>query len=198
MSYIQPMNYVPRIPEWFQTRKAAQVTAFFAAMAGGQINILKATKLIYLADRLSMSRRDHPITNDSYVSMPFGPVNTLTYSYMNGEAPQRQELWREFIGPRRHHDLPLSREVSIPDDLDELSRADIEVLSETWREFKDIDRFELSEWTHNFCPEWVDPKGSSIPIEFATIFKRLDKEDPVSLAEYLQAERRLIAEFAAP
>jgi len=31
----------------------------------------EATKLIYLADRLSMERRDHPITGDNFISMPF-------------------------------------------------------------------------------------------------------------------------------
>ena len=39
-------DYVPEIPDWFEPRKAAQVTAFFALKAGGKINILKATKLI--------------------------------------------------------------------------------------------------------------------------------------------------------
>lgn len=190
------MNYVPQIPDWFQTRKAAQVTAFFAAMSGGKINILKAVKLIYLADRLSMDRRDAPITNDQYVSMDFGPVNSSTYNYLKGAAPSRIDQWIEFIGIRNGNDIPLSREITIPDDLDELSRSEISMLSETWENFKDIDRFELAEWTHKFCPEWTHPHGSSIPIDYATIFRRLGKTDPIALAEDLQAERRLVAEFA--
>jgi uncharacterized phage-associated protein len=190
------MNYVPQIPDWFQTRKAAQVTAFFAAMSGGKINILKAVKLIYLADRLSMERRDAPITNDQYVSMKFGPVNSSTYNYLNGVAPTRLEQWHEFIGIRNGNNIPLSREVEIPGDLDELSRSEIDILTDTWQQFEDIDRFELAEWTHKFCPEWSDPHGSSIPIDYATIFRRLGKQDPIDLAEDLQAERRLVAEFA--
>ncbi len=190
------MTYVPNIPDWFLTRKAAQVTAFFALKSGGAINILKATKLIYLADRLSMERRDFPITNDSYVSMRFGPVNSYTYSYMQGVAPTRQGDWYEFISPRHHDSLPLSQQIEVGD-LDELSRGDLKVLEETWDRFKDIDRFELADWTHDFCPEWKDPNGSSIPIELATIFRALDKADPVDLAEDLQSERRLVAEFRA-
>lgn len=191
------MNFVPQIPDWFQTRKAAQVAAFFAARAGGKINILKAVKLIYLADRLSMDRRDAPITNDQYVSMKFGPVNSSTYNYLNGVASTRTEQWHEFIGIRNGNYIPLSREVQIPDDLDELSRSEIVILSETWQVFENIDRFDLAEWTHKFCPEWVDPHGGSIPIEYSTIFHRLGKHDPISLAENLQAERRLVAEFAS-
>ncbi|CDN56512.1 Similarities with unknown protein of Photorhabdus and with bacteriophage protein [Neorhizobium galegae bv. officinalis bv. officinalis str. HAMBI 1141] len=190
------MTYVPNIPDWFLTRKAAQVTAFFALKSGGEINILKATKLIYLADRLSLERRDFPITNDTYVSMKFGPVNSYTYSYMNGAAPTRQEDWLEFISPRRHENLMLSQQIEIGD-LDELSRGDIKLLEETWGKFKDIDRFALADWTHEFCPEWKDPAGSSIPIELARIFQVLEKNDPVDLAEDLQTERRMIAAFRA-
>ena len=191
------MTFVPSIPEWFQTRKAAQVVAFFAAMAGGSINILKATKLVYLADRASMGQRDHPITNDTYVSMPFGPVNSFTYSYMNGVAPERREDWFEFIAPRRGHDLILARQVDVDEDLDELSRSDFRILRDTWEEFKEIDQFELADWTHKFCPEWQDPGKSSIPIDSSTIFKRLGKADPVDLAEDLQAERRILVDLRA-
>jgi uncharacterized phage-associated protein len=188
-------GYVATIPAWFPTRKAAQVTAFFAQRAGGAINVLRATKLIYLADRRSMAIRDHLITGDNFVSMPFGPVNTYIYSYMNGQASDRIEKWAEFVGPRVGNDIPLMRPIQI-DDLDELSKAEIQVLEDTWLQFSDIDRFELAEWTHRFCPEWRDPHGSSIPIDFATVFKRLNKEDPIELAEEIQAERSLSLELA--
>ncbi|MEZ0020056.1 Panacea domain-containing protein [Sinorhizobium fredii] len=190
------MTYVPNIPDWFLTRKAAQVTSFFALRSGGRINILMATKLLYLADRLSMERRDCPITNDTYVSMPFGPVNSYTYSYMRGEAPTRQEDWLEFISPRIGNDLRLAQELAI-DDLDELSRGDLKILDETWERFKDIDRFDLAEWTHDYCPEWKNPNGSSIPIELASIFNALHKSNPVDLAEDLQTERLIVAAFRA-
>lgn len=187
------MAYVPHIPAWFSTRKAAQVTAFFAARAGGAINILRATKLIYLADRNSLAQRERPITGDNFVSMPFGPVNTYTYSYMNGDVTDRAEDWAEFIGARQRHSIPLSRAVT-NDDLDELSRAELRILEETWAAFRDIDdQFELAEWTHRFCPEWRDPNGSALPLEFATVFRVLEKPEPIDLAEEIQAERSLVS-----
>lgn len=188
-------GFVAHIPRWFPTRKAAQVVAYFANEAGGSINVLRATKLVYLADRRSMAEREHPITGDDLVSMPFGPVNTYTYSYMNGHADARNEDWGEFIAPRQDYNIPLARKIS-NENLDELSRGDLKILKETWDEFKDIDKFELAEWTHRFCPEWRDPKGSSIPIAFATVFKKLQKYDPVELAEEIQAERGLVLEFS--
>jgi uncharacterized phage-associated protein len=188
-------GFIAHIPQWFPTRKAAQVVAYFADRAGGSINILRATKLVYLADRRSMADREHPITGDNFVSMPFGPVNTYTYSYMNGQADDRNDQWREFIAPRQNNDIPLARKIKV-DDLDELSKADLKVLETTWEEFQDSDRFELADWTHRYCPEWRDPKGSSIPIDFATVFKKLKKDDPIELAEQIQAERSLTLELS--
>lgn len=139
-----------------------------------------------------MERREYPITGDNFVSMPFGPVNTYTYSYMKGEAPVRTGGWSEFVGSEVRHMLPAVRSLTV-DDLDELSRGDIRILEETWESFKDIsDQFDLADWTHEHCPEWRDPNGSSIPIDFATVFQRLGMDDPVGLAERLQAERGLM------
>lgn len=195
--YNSVMLDVQTIPDWFQTRKAAQVVAFFAVKAGGSINTLRATKLLYLADRKSIDERDHPITNDNYASMPFGPVNSYTYSYINGAASVRQDQWLEFIAPRNENNVPLARNIEINKDLDELSRSDLRILEEIWSEFKDIDRFDLAEWTHKYCPEWRDPNGSSIPIDLATIFATLNKPDPVARAEELQDERRIITGYMA-
>lgn len=122
--------------------------------------------------------------------MPFGPVNSYTYSYMKGAAQVRVQDWAEFIGAERYHHLPLARELA-EEDLDELSRGDLRILNEVWDNYCDVDRFELADFTHKFCPEWRDPNGSSIPIDFATVYKRLGKNDPVELAEQIQAERVL-------
>jgi uncharacterized phage-associated protein len=183
-------NFVPKIPTWFDTRKAAQVTAFFAIKSGGNINVLMATKLIYLADRLSMEKRDYPITGDTFVSMDFGPVNSYTYSYMKNEARDRQKDWDEFIGARQGHELSIAQKVALQD-LDELSPVDVEILEATWEKHKDTSNFKLAEWTHEFCPEWQDPNGSSVPIEYSTVFNALRKEKPVDLTEAILRERRL-------
>jgi len=192
----QMADFVPTVPDWFPTRKAAQVVAFFGLKTGGSINILRATKLIYLADRRSMEKRDFPITEDNFVSMPFGPVNTITYDYMNGRAPARQDEWAEFVDKRSEYDIPVAKGIKIQD-LDELSRADLAILEETWAEFKDIEKYELAEWTHRFCPEWQNPGKSSIPIDFSTVYRKLGKTDPAAMAEEIQAERKLRLDLSA-
>jgi uncharacterized phage-associated protein len=187
------MTYQVRIPDWFPVRKAAQVAAFFAAKAGGRINILRLTKLIYLADRASLAQREYPITGDDFVSMPFGPVNTYTYSLMRNEGqPEKISIWQEYMGKRIKHEISVKKPNLTPEnDLKELSRSDVRLLNAVWDSFEDIsDQFELAEWTHKYCPEWQDPHGSSIPIPFATVFKKLDKKEPTELSEAIRAERQ--------
>jgi hypothetical protein len=183
-------DYRPHTPKWFGPRRAAQVVAFFALKSGGKINVLMASKLAYLADRLSLETRDHSITGDNYVSMEFGPVCSNTYDYMNGRGSTKRRDWSAFIEKRRNYDLPLAAGVTL-DSLDELSRSDLKILEKTWKDFHDIDKYELAEWTHKFCPEWQDPGKSSKPIEFSRVFKKLKKDDPDSLIEDINLERRV-------
>lgn len=186
-------DYRPHTPRWFDPSRAAQVVAFFALKSGGKINILMASKLAYLADRLSMKKRDHSITGDNYVSMEFGPVCSNTYDYMNGRGSLKRRDWSKFIDKRKGYDLPLAEGVTF-DDLDELSRSDIKILSDTWDEFHDINKYALAEWTHRFCPEWEDPGKSSKPIEFAKVFRKLGKQDPQNLIDEIETERRIKVE----
>src|SRR2546426_6564656 len=58
----------------FSHRKATQVLNFFARKNGGQINKMKALKLVFFADRYHLRQFGRPITNDEYLAMEYGPV----------------------------------------------------------------------------------------------------------------------------
>src|SRR3954452_2667828 len=100
----------------YSVRKAAQVGAFFAKSAGGKINVLRLAKLVYLADREFLRLYDCPILFDHLVSMPHGPVNSLTLNYVNGLL--RDEKWDEFLSGRESYDVALSSPEMSIDDLD--------------------------------------------------------------------------------
>lgn len=185
-----PMTYSPAIPNWFDVRKAARVAAFFAKMEGGVINILKLVKLIYLADRESMDQRDHPITGDDLRAMKFGPMNSVTLDCLNGGAAGKMADWQAFIAARAENDISLAGLIDL-EDLDELSRSDLRILQGTWDRFKDVNQWELAQWTHDFCPEWSDPGNSSREITYAEIFRHLGKRDPDELAAEVLALRNL-------
>ena len=58
----------------FDYRKATQALNHFALKEGGQINKMKALKLVYLADRYHLRKYGRLITNDVYFAMPYGAV----------------------------------------------------------------------------------------------------------------------------
>ena len=178
---------------WFNVKKAAQVAAFFALRQGGQINVLKLTKLIYLADRRFMERYDAPILCDRLVSMDHGPVNSRTLNYINGTA--ESEAWNAHIADRAGHLVGLSNQDINVDDLDELSDAEVQALEDVWRDFGHMDRFALRDWTHANCQEWEDPHGSMIPIRYAQVFKFLGKANAKELEDRVAVERHILAHF---
>ena len=146
--------------------------------------MLKAIKLLYLSDRCHLRKYAFPITNDKYVSMPHGPVNSISLNLINGQLFGAG--WDEFIGDRADHDVGLRRQIA-EDDLDELSEAEIESLQEVWAQFGHMDQWQLSQWTHDNCPEWEDPNGSSNPIPYERLLKFLGFENATLLANEIKS-----------
>lgn len=186
----------PRKNATFDVAKAAQVAAYLAACQGGTINVLKLVKLIYLADRVCMDKYGFPITYDRIVSMPNGPVNSLTLNYINGLMPDSEE-WDRVITDRAQHEVGLTKEKLAREDLDQVSETELVILEETWKRFGHLSGFELADYTHKNCPEWTDPNGSSFPIDYADVFKALGKSEAKAqeLADDIQAEQRIDAVF---
>jgi uncharacterized phage-associated protein len=178
------------IPSGYNVRKAAQVTAFFAKKQGGTIDVLKVVKLLYLADREFMSRYDFPILFDCLVSMPHGPVSSMTYNYINGMDEQRDE-WDEFVVARADNKIGMARPNMKFEDLDELSEAESHVLETVWDQFGRMSSWDLRNYTHKHCPEWEDPRGSSNPIPYERVLKFLNKENSAEIADEIESQRSL-------
>lgn len=160
----------------FNARKAAQLAAFFCNREGAPIPVLKLVKLVYLADRQFLETYGFPITNDTHVSMPHGPVNSATLNHIGGivDAPE----WNDLIAGRAGHNVAIARQLTDVD-TDELSEAEIEVMDAVWEKFGHMTKFEIVQWTHDNCPEWEDPKGSSyvIPLERTLRYLGFDNAD---------------------
>ena len=174
------------MPTWFNERKAAQIAAFFCEKEGGSISVLKLIKLIYLSDRESMKQCGFPITNDQLVSMPHGPVNSMTLNFVDGNS--ESAAWSDLISDKANHMVGLSR-VRLEGDIDELSEFDIDVLNAVWAQFGKMNRWEIRDWTHDNCPEWEDPKGSCNPIPHERILKYLGVDGADELASEISEDR---------
>lgn len=160
---------------------------------------LKLIKLMYLADRESMDRYGLPISFDSPVSMDHGPILSRTLDLINGFIPSAKggADWEAWIRGRDEYDVALARQFE-GSDLDQLSEADRGVLEDVWSTFGWMDKWQISDYTHENCPEWENPQGSSMPIPVERILRALNKadEDVAALMEEINLERRLDKLFA--
>ncbi|MGH9611716.1 MAG: Panacea domain-containing protein [Bryobacteraceae bacterium] len=156
---------------------------------------LKLIKLLYLADREALSRWSRPITTDNYVSMDNGPVLSQVLKRIDdGAAPGEPTFWTSHIVPCGDWDVILTAD---PSD-GQLSKAEERVLDKIFEQFGHRNRWDIVKFVHTL-PEWQDPSGSAIPIDYRDILKALKKPDEeiaaieAELAELNQVESFMIA-----
>lgn len=182
----------------FNDRKVAQMAAFLLSQDGVRMAHLKLMKLLYLADREAMGRYGAPISGDRIVAMPHGPVLSMTLNFMDGDEKSSPDGWDTLISAKENNELSLKHPVT-RDELDELSQADIDVLAAVWKQFGHMDKWAIRDYTHDHCPEWTDPNGSSNPIPYANVFRALGRSENVAmeLGARIEAERSLDKIFAS-
>lgn len=171
----------------FKERKAAQMAAFLLDRAGGKLNVLKLTKLLYLAERESLRVHGTQVSGDRMVSMPKGPVLSQTLDLTSGHTISPD--WDALIEDREQHDVKLRKSVS-REDFKDISDATISVLESVWSEFGNKDQWELVDFTHDHCAEWEDPQGSSLPIPAKRVFSAMgiDQETAEAMEQELKAQ----------
>ena len=176
----------------FSQRKVAQMAAHLLDRGRGRMNYLKLMKLLYLADRESMKRHGQPISGDRYVSMDHGPVLSQTLNLINGAVRPQERGWNHWIADKAGYEVSLRRKAP-RDALDELSDADLDVLDAIYAKFRRMDQWKLRDYTHRYCPEWTDPEGSSVPIEYVDIFRALGRTsaEAKKLAARIEQEHRI-------
>ena len=178
-------------------RKVAQVAAHLLCLRGGKMSHLKLMKLMYLADRECYKLYGRSITGDRAVSMDNGPVLSQTLNLMDGEARYASNGWDTLISAKSNHELTLKRALE-RSDMDELSRAEVEILDSVYSTYGRMGRWELVDLTHQL-PEWVNPDGSSLPIATQDILLGLGKKSNVivGLMRQLDENRAVDAVLAS-
>lgn len=175
----------------FRVETAGQMAAWFLHRQGGRMPHLKLMKLLYMAERTSIQKNGYPILGDKLVSMDHGPVLSVTLNYMQGgERPGNG--WDKWVSPKENHEVSLTRRYNA-EDLDLLSEAVLKILEEVWRKFGHMGQWEIRDYTHEHCPEWKDPHGSSNPITYETLLAALgygEKEAAETALEF-RAQREI-------
>jgi uncharacterized phage-associated protein len=181
---------------FFDERRAAEAAAFLLHRAGGQLPLIKLMKLMYLAERESLRAYGEPLTGDRLVSMDHGPVLSTTLNHMNGSVRQTNGYWERWISDRANNDVALRDHSMIrspEDDLLGLSDSDLEILARIWAEFGHYDRWDLVEYTHTL-PEWKNPHGSSLPIDYDELLEALglSREAAEALCQRISEQSKLL------
>lgn len=174
----------------FNERRATEAAARFLTLRGGQMSYLKLIKLLYLLDREALLRWGRPVTTDRYVSMDNGPVVSRIYDLVRSEpAPGTHPIWS------RHISAPCNYQVSLIAELEteELSRAEELLIEEIFARFGKMGRWELVNLSHEL-PEWQDPRGSAIAIEYRDILRAGNKTESEIAAIEAELDALAVAE----
>jgi uncharacterized phage-associated protein len=161
----------------FDERKATAAASLLLELAGGSMEYLRLIKLLYYADRESLDLLGRPISGDRYVSMKHGPVLSRVYNLVKAIVfGWRQNAdagpWIEHIGVVDRYNLRLKK----PPDTGALSEAEIDILTQVFHRYRDRDKWELCEASHEL-PEWYDPGESATEIPIEEILQVLGKSE---------------------
>ncbi len=168
----------------YREDKTTQATSLLLRLADSPLNVMKIIKLLYFSDRHALLTWGRPITYDSYVSMPHGPVLSFTLDKINATKEQDDNsYWNKYISEREKHEVCLLNKV--PND--QLCQAEEEALKRIWGEYGKMNQYQISDLSHEL-PEWKDPEGSSRPIaiEHILLSGGLSKEDVSDVLEDLK------------
>ena len=146
----------------FHIGKATGAACLFLDRGGGRMNVMKLVKLLYLLDRLSLDRRGIPVVGGDYLSMRNGPVTSEVLDLINagrlfGETDRR---WEQCVSDRQDHDVKLERML----EREHLSDTEVTLLDEIWREHGNKDQWQLVDWCHANCKEWIPVTNGCAPI----------------------------------
>jgi len=137
----------------FNYKKAVQSLNYLALKSGGELNKMKAIKLIWLADRLHLRNYARTITGDVYFALPNGPVCSTTRDLLEQYEETLSEIERQyadqFIQPKGRY---YYSSINGPD-LRVFSKSDTAILDVIWCNYGALGEFELVDLSHQF-PEW--------------------------------------------
>ena len=133
----------------FSANKCVEAAGvLFSTTEAKMMGRMRLLKLLYLANRTSLTETGDPIVYDEAIAMKYGPVLSNTYDLIKGTASNRGHLsaWNKFF---KVVDSIQLRMVHDPG-TDHLSDYDVRTLKNTASEFEDVEDDDLSELTHSF------------------------------------------------
>ncbi|GEM_PF-857337 len=191
LRYLVAMVVVAKNPAWepvlgYDDEKAVQCISYFIRKSGGRLEKLKVIKLLYLADRLSLTERGKPLNFDEYFSMPHGPVTSASLNGINGGLSHPS--WKLLTLRKDGRTLELTGDA----ENDRLSRADCKILDQVWRDFGHMRAWDIRGWTHENCTEYTEVESGRIQISLDELLKAVGNPAPTEAAHNIRSLQRTI------
>jgi uncharacterized phage-associated protein len=142
-------------------KKILNSIIFFASKSlNNKINRLKLMKLLWLSDRIHLNKYGRLILKDNYNALPHGPVPSKTMDVSKFSVESVFEVHKYNIIAKGLFNS------------DYFSKSDLEVMEKVWKDYGQMDQFELRDFSHNF-PEWLrfkeELENQSLPNSYQII-----------------------------
>lgn len=151
----------------FREDKATAMAVFFLQKAERhELNDVKLMKLLYLAERASLEKKNSTITGDDFVIMMHGQVLSSTLRRMSPhlESKDPARVWRDHIAPcdvRQGNTVKLKLRMDVSETL---SRFDVSILESVWTTYGHLTWRELRKICHDM-PECVELTGGRMSLK---------------------------------
>lgn len=186
-------------------KKITQALNYIAKQNGGEINYMKALKLLYFADRLHLRRYGRFITDDKLVAMKMGTLGSQAKDIIKQNTYLPHEVYL-YISDKLKRKLDQYIIGTNDSSLDRMSETDLECVNEILTAVGSYNELQLKDLTHEL-PEWKRFKYSIesgeqtvVEINESDLFnktenKTLEKiysepEDQLSLAHSIFSETK--------
>lgn len=133
-------------------KKIVQVLNYIAKKSGGEINYLRALKLLYLADRLHLREYGRLITNDNLVAMKLGTLGSQTRDIITMSEYLPHVVYK-YVENKLGRDLDKYIIKEKDDQTNQLSKTDIYCVDKILNSFGKLSKSDLVNLTHDL-PEW--------------------------------------------
>jgi uncharacterized phage-associated protein len=129
----------------------------------GFVDFHKLFKILYFADQKHLVKFGSPISLDSYIAMPKGPVPSISYDILKavkkeGLAASYSDIFSRYLIVEN-----FNVKAKVKADLDYFSKSEIDCLNESIKENKDLSFEVLTNKSHDKAWENAD-KNSNIAI----------------------------------
>lgn len=180
--------------ESFRSKKALQAVVYLARLGGGSVDRYSLIKMMYLADRESLSETGQSITGDRAYSLEYGPIlSNVARLTKQGEMPD--ELWDACI-ERAGEDNAVRVMTDPGQDL--LTKRDCKIIERVFAKLGNMTFRQLREWSHGL-PEYEEVGRGRAVIPLERLLAHLGKS-PAQISAIMEAnkEEELLRVMSAP